>query len=806
VHSLIQDARFSLRLMRKRPGMTFLVIATLVLGIGLNTAIFSIVNAVLLRPLPIRDPDRVVWLNTKVNRTNAPLGTSYPDYLDWKTQSHSFDAIAAMRTMSFSMRGNGPAEHLKGIAISASGFGVWGVNITLGRDFTEADDQPGADRVAILSYPFWQRKFGGDPGILHKDLVLDDQSYKIVGVLQPTLITTLQYPDVWVTNGPLLNQHVMMRDTRLFFPVARLKPNVPLTQARAEMETIAGRLAAQYPDTTKDMGIRFLRLVDVLGPGGGKPMLLLIVASGLIYLLAVANVTIVFLSNTVERGREFSVRLALGSTRSNLIRQLFIQALIFAGVGSSIGLLLAKLGLVLFLHRFPDAVLRLQETTIDFKVILVTIGMALVSILAGTLTAAIYATKLNINTELKGERSWFALPKYRSLGRGAFILFEVALASALSLVSGLLVRSFYEVEKVDLGFNPHHVFSFQVNLPASRYKESFQQSAFFKLAADKLRQLPGMESLSGISGLPLTNQGEVNGLDVNGQSPFSSEHISVEYESVLPGFFRTMRVPILEGRDFTDADHDGTPPVVIVDNVLAAKLWPGQNALGKQVRMTVRKGGTQRWLEVVGIVHEVKHFGPEAKVRWMQVYVPQHQDPSPTLSFVLDSTIPEAAVKPAADKALHELDKDLPIENFQTMDSYLDTFLSGRKASLLLLSSFAATGITLGMIGIYGVVANSVIRRRREIAIRMAVGATVPGTMILLVRLGLAATLGGILIGSAIVMSLTRLLGSFLFGISALNPPLYLLCATVIASLALVASLVPAMRLFRFNIQEILRQ
>jgi putative ABC transport system permease protein len=246
--------------------------------------------------------------------------------------------------------------------------------------------------------------------------------------------------------------------------------------------------------------------------------------------------------------------------------------------------------------------------------------------------------------------------------------------------------------------------------------------------------------------------------------------------------------------------------VVIVDNVLAAKLWPRQNALGKQVQMTVRKGGVPRWLEVVGIVHEVKHFGPEAKVRWMQVYVPQHQDPSPTLSFVLDSTIPEAAVKPAADKALHELDKDLPIENFQTMDSYLDTFLSGRKASLLLLSSFAATGIALGMIGIYGVVSNSVIRRRREIAIRMAVGATVPGTMILLVRLGLTATLGGILIGSAVVMSLTRLLGSFLFGISALNPALYLLCATVIASLALVASLVPAMRLFRFNIQEILRQ
>jgi putative ABC transport system permease protein len=376
----------------------------------------------------------------------------------------------------------------------------------------------------------------------------------------------------------------------------------------------------------------------------------------------------------------------------------------------------------------------------------------------------------------------------------------------LSLVSGLLIRSLYEVQRIDLGFKPQNVISFQVNLPTVRYKEPFKQTAFFRLAAEKLTQLPGMESVSGISGLPLTTQGEVNRLEVGAQSPFTSEPLQVEYESILPGFFRTMRLPMLEGRDFTDADRDGAPTVVILDNVLAAKLWQGQNPLGKQVRMSARAGGTSRPLEVVGIVQEIKHFGPEAKVRWMQVYVPQYQDPSSTQSFVLNAAMPEAAVKPAIDKVIHELDKDLPIENFQTMDTYLDNYLSPRRVSILLLSAFAGTGIVLGMIGIYGVVAAAVLRRRREIAIRMAMGATVPGTMILLVRLGLTATLGGILIGSAIVMSLARLLGSLLFGISALNPALYLLCATVIASLALVASLVPAMRLFRFNIQEILRQ
>jgi putative ABC transport system permease protein len=806
MHSLIQDVRFSLRLMRRRQGMTALIVATLVLGIGLNTAIFSVVNAVVLRPLPVRDPDRILWLNTKVNRTNAPLGTSYSDFLDWKNQSDSFQSMAAMRTVSFTMTGTVTAEHLKGIAISAQGFPVWGVGTVLGRDFTEADDKPKADRVAILSYPFWQRKFGGDPGILQKNLTLDDQSYKIIGVLQPTQITTLQYPDVWVANGPMLDQHVMMRDTRLFFPVARLKPGVTLAQARTQMETIAIRLAGQYPDTNKEMGIRVLPLTDVVSPNGSKPLLLLFLTSSLIYLLAVANVTVMFLGNTVERGQELSVRLALGSTRFSIVRQLFVHTFILATLGASIGLLVAKLGLDFFLHRFPNAIPRFQETTIDFKGILISVILALLSILAGTLTAAIYAYRLNLSSELKGETSWFTLPKYRTLGRGTFIFLEVTLASALSLVSGLLIRSLYEVQKVSLGFNPDHVISFQVNLPTSRYKESSRQTRFFNLAADKLRQLPGIDSVSGISGLPLTTQGEVNRLQTEEPTLFATEPVQVEYESTLPGFFRTMQLPLLQGRDFSDADHDDASPVVIIDDVLAAKLWPGQSAIGKRVRMSVRAGGKSRLFEVVGVAREIKHFGPEGKVRWMQVYVPQYQDLSPTLSFVLSTAMPEIGIKPSIEKIVHELDKDLPVENFQTMDAYLDNFLSPRKVSLLLLSAFAATGITLGMIGIYGIVANSVIRRRREIAVRMAVGATVFNTIAHITRLGLLAALSGIIVGSLIVMSLTRVLASFLFGISALRPEIYLLSALTIIGLAVVASLIPAVRLFRLNIQEILRQ
>ena len=807
MHPLIQDIRFTFRLMRKRPGMTFLVIAALVLGIGLNTAVFGVLNAVLLRPLPLYEPERVVRLFGVLNRTGATMGTSYPDLLDWKSQNHSFEQLAAMRSLSFTLTGNGSPEHVHGFGISASGFRAWGVSPILGRDFTEEDDRPGSNRVVILNYEFWQRKFGGDRGVLGRTLILDGQQYTIAGVLQSTQVNVLRYPDLWITNGPMVNERVMERDARYFFPVARLRPNVTLVQATAEMETIAARLAAQYPKTNKDMGISLVSQAEFLTADGKKPVLLLMVASSLIFLLATVNVVTVFHGNTVERGQELSLRLALGASRLTLLRQLLIQSIIFAVLGAALGLVLAKTGLAYFLHRFPDASQRFHETTMDLRVIVVALGMALLVSLLGAVAPALYVLKLKVNTELKGEWGWFPFSRRRAFARGALIVVEVALAAGLSLVSGLLIKSLYAVENIDLGFNPHHIFSFQINLPPTRYKEPSKQVEFYELAWEKLRHLPGMESISAISGLPLTSQGEVNTLEVDGQSPLHDEKLVVEDESVLPGFFQTMGLPLLQGRDFTAADRESAPSVTIVDDALAAKLWPNQNPLGKRVRMTGLRNQNWHWLEVIGVVREIKHFGgPEAKVRWMQLYVPQYQDPTPMLSFVVNTSIAEGSLKTEAEKAIHDLDGNLPVDNFETMDAYLDVFLSGRKVGMLLLTGFAGIGMVLGMIGIYGVVANSVTQRRREVAIRMAVGATPSGTVVLITRLGLLSTLAGIVIGSGIVMSLARILSSLLYGVSALDPAVYILSAVVIILLAVTASLVPAVRLFRFNIQEILRQ
>lgn len=792
--------------MRKRPGMTFLVLAALVLGMSMNTATFSVLNAVILRPLPIRDPDRLFWLLGKNLQTGSPIGTSYPDFLDWRAQSRSFEAMAPAYYLSFTMTGLGPPQVVKAIGISASGFKVFGVSTVLGRDFTEADDQPGADRVVVLTYAFWQHQFGGDPTVLGRSLTFDDKLYTIIGVLQSTHVKPFDYPDTYVANGPLLNPQLMKRDAWWFFPYGRLKPNVTMAQAQAEMSTIAGRLAAQYPDTNKNMGVTLESVAEVLSSQAHKPLILLMVASGLIFFLATINLTTLFLAGTVERARELSVRLALGAARFTLLRQLFVQALIFATIGGTLGLLLAKIGLTLFLQRFPDVLFRIQETSFDLRVFGITVGMAFAATMLATVVSALYAFKLNIDSELKGEWSSYA-PKYRMLARSVMILIEVALASGLSLVSGLLIKSLYEVERIDLGFNPHHVFTFQITPPLPHYKEPEKQSALYKSTVEKLAASPGMELVSGISGLPLTTQGWINTLETDAQSPLFGQQLMVEDEAVLPDFFKAMRLPLLQGRDFNDADHEGTQPVAIVDDALAARLWPGQNPLGKRIRMPQINDLPRRWLEVVGVVREIKHFGgPEGKVQWMQVYVPQYQDTSASISFVVNTTIPEAAAKAAAENALHALDKDLPVEKFQTMDAYLDVYLTRRKVGLLLLSAFAGIGIVLGMIGIYGVVANATTQRRREIAIRMALGATRSGTMALITRPGLLATLAGIAIGFGIVISLTRILASMLYGVSALDPTIYALSALILIVLAVVASIIPAVRLFRFNIQEILRQ
>jgi putative ABC transport system permease protein len=806
MYSLIQDFRFSLRLMRKRPGMTFLVIAALVLGIGANSAVFTVVNAVLLRPFPLPHPDRlvVIWATSK---QTPDMGVSYPDYLNWKEQSHSFQSMATFQPISFNMTGQGPAEHLKGFKASASFFKVLGLPPALGRDFAEEDDRPGATRVAIISRGFWERRFGSDPAILGKTLILNAQPYTVVGVEPDRPFYWIRGFDVWVPQGLFIDQKVMNRETRYLGVVARLGPWATRAQAQAEIEAIAGRLAVEYPQSNKDIGVAVVGLAELFTVKGRRPLLLLLSASGLFLVLASINVVTVFVSNAMERRKELSVRLALGAERSMLLRQMFVQSFLFALLSGSLGLAIAKAAVAFLVNRFPYLLARFQETNVDRSVVLFTIGTALLVSLISSLLPALYIFKLNINSELKGEWTWSALSRYRAFGQSALIVFEVSLAASLALVSGLLIKSFHEVEKVDLGFKPDRVLSFQVSLPPARYEEADRIAAFYKQAIQKIRNIPGVRSASAISTLPLSGAAHFINLQVeSGQTEIATQRPFVDSPSVLPGYFETLRSPILQGRDFKDTDTMKAPAVAIVDEVLATRMWPGQSPLGKRIRLADIGDNGPPWREVVGVVHQVKHYGPEKEVPRMQVYVPLFQQPTPLMSFVVDFLADQRSIRTGAEVAIFELDKDLPLDNFRTLEDLLSFYVSGREVSVLLLGSFAGIGITLCMIGIYGVVSNSVVRMRRELAIRMALGATVGNAIVLVVKVGLIGALGGILVGSAIVLSLTRVLTTFLFGVTPLDFSLYLFSAVLIIVLALVACLVPAQSVLRLNPQDVLRE
>lgn len=804
MRALLQDLQFSLRLMRKRPGASLLVLAALVLGIGVNTAVFSAVNASLIRPLSIKDPERVVSLYAKHKRQGY-LYFSYPECQDIKAQARSFEGIAVWRFFFFNVTGSQIPEHLTGIGASASYFKVLGVTPAMGRDFTDEDDRPGATPVAIISYGLWQRRFGGVKAILGKTLTLDGRAHTIIGVLPATRFAFLQNYDIWVGNVPLLTPAMASREMRYFGILARLKPGVNPHQAQTEMDALAARLEQEYPKSNKDIAAVLSTMVETYAPTRDRQMLwLMLTASGLVLLLAWVNVVTVFAGSTLERRKELSIRMALGSSRAVLLRQLFVQSCLFAGFGAAIGLLLAKLGLTMLVERFPWALARFQETTVDSTVIWFTFAMALLTTLVSSLIPGIYAARININSELKEEVIWSPLGRFRSIGQGLLIVAEVALASALTLVSGLVIKSFYEVTRVDLGFDPHNLICFSVNLPA-RYDEK-ARAVFYNRVLEGLKAIPGVSSASGSASMPLTFSGHTINLQVDSQSPQATDRPFVDNPQVLPGFFSSMKIKVVEGREFTQMDRADAPPVAIVDETAAAHLWPGQSALGKRLRLADVTDDGPPWREVVGIVKFVKYQGPESAPNRFQIYSPAYQISKAQMYFVLNTNATFASLKVPVEKTIHQLDPGLALDDFKPMEENLDRYEGRRKLSLLLLGSFATGGIILGLIGIYGVVADAVVRRRRELAIRMALGAGAGNCMVLITRVGLLATLAGIAISSVIVANLTKLLAGFLFGVKALDNQIYLLSALFIVLLAIVAGLVPALAVFRVSPQEVLRE
>lgn len=782
--------------------MTLAVVVALLLGIGASTAVYAIINAVLLRPVPVFEPERVVRIYANVNKTGAGMGISYPEYMDWKAQAQSFEAISVMRAFSFYSSDPEHPAHIKGMSISASGFKVMGVSVIRGRDFTEEEDQPAAHKVAVLSYRFWEQHFGSNPDVIGKTLRLDDEDFSVIGVLRPTQIGFLDYAEVWVPNGPFINRGTMDRKVRPYFPAARLKAGVREDQARSEMETIASRLAAQYPSSNTGVGVKFVGLTELLTGADRGPTVLLFFAGLIMFVLTCLNVILVMLSWIGKRRIELAVRLALGASRLQILRLLFLQSFVLVAVAGALGFSGAKFVLNYFLYRFPNALIRFRETSFDHRVIIVLITFIFIAMLAATLFPQRFASKLDIVDQLKRGRSGPLDPRYRRSRYVFLIAFQISVATSLALLSGLLIKSLYRVANVDLGFDPHRAYSFQLNLPA-RYRNA-DQAAFYMQVLDRLSASPGLSRSSAISSLPLTTQASAITLETESDIHGSGQRL-VEDEAVLPSFFKTLNVAVVQGRDFSASDREGTPPVAIVDEILAAQLWPDQTPLGKRIRLVERSDSETPWREVVGVVRQIKHFGPESKVKWMQVYVPEYQDPSPVMSFVIDTSLPAAAVKAEAERVVREVDRSIPMENFQAMDSLFDNYLAGRKVTVFALSAFAGIAIVLGILGIYGVIANDAIARRREFAIRLALGATVGSILRAAISRGIFAATLGIVLAIAVIASSSRLIAAFLFGVQPVDSGVYAIAAICIFLLTAAAALIPARTLFRLPPSEILR-
>jgi putative ABC transport system permease protein len=781
---LRQDLRFALRMMAKSPVLTAAIVVTLALGIGANSVVFSVVRAVVLRPLPYHEPDRIVQVWQSGLRAGGESDwVAFPNFRDWQRQNRVFDDMAAYRYALLSMSGEQGPESALGIEATDRLFAVLGVEPMLGRAFLPGEDKPGHEAVAVISAALWERRFASDPAIAGKSVNIDGRPYSIVGVMGPAFRFLSNIPgeavvppiDIWI---PMRQQpDLESRDSHNFWALARLKDGVSLEQARAEMTSIAENLARQYPDSNKELGATVARFQDHIIGAVRPALLVLLGAVGLVLLLACANIANLLLSRAESRRREIAIRQAIGAGRGRLVRQALTESLLLAFAGAAGGLALAHFGIGLVLRLGPANIALLQQTTIDAQVLLFTAAVSVtVGVLFG-LAPAVLGTRANVQDSLReaGSRSTAGAPN-RVL-RQMLVAGQVALAAMLLIGAGLLIRSFVHVAGLDPGFHASRVLSALVNLPASRYDDPARQAAFFKEALRRIRELPGVESAAVSNSVPLTGINDQGGIRIEGRSaPAPGEDgPQANRPRVSPDYFETMGVRLIEGRTFDEFDGADSADVAIVSDLAARAYWPGESALGKRVGIFRGRGPMMRtaagewvWREIVGVVHGTRHFGIEAPAK-PEVYVPYPQDPSPFMVLVVRAQGDPHALFPAIQRQIAAIDPQQALLGFQTMDELLTTAGSRRRFQTSVLAAFAGLALLLAAIGIYGVMSYTVAQRRREIGLRLALGAQPRNVVGMMLNRGLRLTLMGLAAGLAGAAGLSRLLTTLLFGVSPLD-------------------------------------
>jgi putative ABC transport system permease protein len=791
MNTLLQDLRYGARMLMKNPGFTLVAVLTLALGIGANAAIFSVINSVLLRPLPYPQPERLVWIwGTNPSADIKQEGASLPDFADWKAQGQSFAAMGGFTNFSPILTEAGEPERLPGALVTDGFFTALGVSPQLGRVFTPDEDRPDNRRVAVLGHGIWQRRFGGDPGIVGRKITLNGAPYLVVGVMPPGFkhpLPGMRAPaEVWTPLG--IEPATMGRRSDFLGVVARLKPGVAIGQARSEMDALMRRLEGQYPDSNRGWGVILLPLLERF-VGELRPTLyLLLAAVGFLLLIACANVANLLLARATARQREVAIRSALGAGRGRIMRQLLTESALLSALGGAVGLLMAKWGMDALINMSPASLPRLGEVAFDWRVLGAAFGIALVTGLLFGLLPALQAAVPLLNEALKeGGRGADAARGKRL--RSAIVVAEVALALVLSVGAGLMLRSFARLQNVNPGFNPKNVLTASLSLPRAKYEEGPRVVAFYRRLLDEVAAMPGVESAGLVDALPLAG-GSYLSFAIEGRPP-ADRTPDAEHRVVSPGYFKAMGIPLIRGRMLSEQDHAQAPFATVISETMARRYWPNEDPLGKRINLDDSQ--TAPWRTIVGIVGDVRNEGLNAEPN-PQMYVTFAQAPRQGMSLVVRGAGDPTGLIAGVRNKVAELDRDQPLYNLRTLEQALAESLARERFGLLLIMAFAGLALLLAAVGVYGVLAYSVTQRTREIGVRLALGASRRDVLRLIAGQGMKLVLAGVGAGLLAAFALTRLMTGLLYGITATDPLAFIVVSALLVVVAFVACWIPARR------------
>lgn len=806
MESLIKDIRYGIRSLLKRPGFTAIAVATLALGIGANTAIFSVVNAVLLRTLPFANPDQLVMIWEDASFAGFPRNTPAPaNYVDVKNQNTVFQDVAAMDRRTFNLTGDGEPEKVEANGVTANFFPLLGVKPALGRSFLNEEDQPGARRVVMINHNLWQQRYGGAADIVGRELLLNGEKYTVVGVMPRGFQFLSSKTGMWVPIG-FTPEGLASRGRHYLQVVARMKPGVTAEQANADVRTIHQRIAHDNPETAGRLSGYAMPLRDQVAGDIRRPLMVLSVAVGFVLLIACANIANLLLSRAASRRREMAVRSALGASRARILRQLLVEGLLMSAAGAVLGLFLATWSFAFLEQLIPDGLTLSTRLSMDPKVLGFTLVVTLFTTLLFGLAPAFQASKIDLNEALKQGGGRSALSAGGNRLRSAMVVAEVALALVLLVGAGLLIQTFLKLRDQYAGLRPESVLTLRTVLSRTKYPEHPQRVSFYKQVLERVESLPGVVAAGYTTTVPLAEKGGTNGFSIEGRSIEQLTAGGLAYDAnhrqISVDYFKAMNIPLKQGRSFNPGDNEQSIPVAIINETMAHQYWPGENAIGKRFKLGDPDDNEVPWVAIVGIAGDVRQMGIDEPVK-PEMYFPYQQGEAGAFyaprDLAIRTSVDPMSLVTAARNEIHQVDPDQPISNIRTMGEVLGEETASRELGMTLLTIFAGLALLLATLGIYGVLAYFVVQHTQEIGVRMALGAQRSNILGLVLKKGMALTALGVAIGLVAAFALTRLMSSLLFGISTADPLTYAGISLLLLVVAFLACYLPARRATRVD-------